>query len=132
MTSLLKSKAFRFGTVGAASTLIDLFIYSASLTFLPGSYLVSKAFGFIGGTIFGFYLNRQWTFSHQGKVGQTLIKYFVLYASTLVLNLTSNQAILGVLGTSLFAKGTAFLIATAITAITNFLVMRKFIFKGQA
>lgn len=127
----MKSKALKFGAVGVSSTVIDLAIYSASLAIMPGTFLFSKALGFIGGTAFGFYLNKQWTFSHQGEVGKTLIKYLLLYCSTLILNMVSNQLVLGLIGITLAAKATAFIFATALSAVTNFLVMRRFIFRGQ-
>ena len=126
-----KYSAVRFGAVGSLSTLVDLLAYSICLVILPGAFLVSKAFGFISGTLVGFVLNKQWTFGHMGTSAKTLPKYLLLYAATLILNLLSNQLILSFFGTTIEVKAGAFLFATAVSAITNFLVMKRFIFRGQ-
>lgn len=124
----MKFRIARFAIVGIFSTLVDLGIYAISLALLPGNYWEAKAIGFLAGTLTGFFINRNWTFQHGGSITKSILKYLGLYLATLALNVTTNSMLILALGSSLEIKTLAFLVATALSAMVNFLAIKRFVF----
>ena len=116
-----------FLIVGVLSVLIDYLFY-----FLSGKLFLnitqSKAFGFISGTIFAFLANRNITFKNQDNIWKQLYKFLILYSVTLFINVIINNNLLKSLNDYYYKVQLSFLIATATSAILNFIGMKQFVF----
>ena len=127
--TLFKSQVEKFILVGSFTVLIDLTIYSL-LIFLNLSVVFSKAVGFISGTVFSFFTNGTFTFNSSTKL-KRLIPFFILYSSSLVINVGTNEICLNYFTTFEYAFILSFLIATSLSASFNFLGMKYIIFQNS-
>jgi|GEM_PF-4167316 len=90
--SIVEQKFKKFITffyIGIISVLIDYLIYRG-INSLVHDILISKAIGFVSGTLFSFIGNRKFTFDTNFSVFK-LVKYFILYMVTLNLNIYTNK-----------------------------------------
>ena len=121
----------RFIMIGGGSTLIDFMVYSLCL--LAFEIRISKALGYLAGTAFSILVNYRWNFAYQGKDGHVVIlKCGLLYAVALVINVTINNAALGVLGRTKLTLLIAFVLAVGVCTIFNFVGMKLWIFRRPA
>ncbi len=116
-----------FLIVGILTVLIDFLVYSISGKYFFKTSL-AKAFGFISGTIFSFFANRNITFRSQNNIWAHLSKFIFLYTGTLIANVMINNTILNFIPLFKFQIYFAFFIATSTSAILNFLGMKYFVF----
>ena len=125
-----RDSALRFLVVGALTVAIDLVFYR--LTMFTGlSTGAAKATGFIVGTLFAYVANRTWTFSAKGSASfREIAKFGAVYGGSLVTNVAVNGLILGLLGKGEAALIVAFLVATAVSAMLNFLGMKFLVFQS--
>lgn len=118
-----------FLLIGVLTVLIDYLIYSALSWWQAPSIGVAKGVGFISGTVFAYFANRFWTFGHKSHASGSLVRFALLYAVTLLTNVTVNElalvALIALQGSVLIA----FVIATAVSATMNFIGMKLFVFK---
>jgi putative flippase GtrA len=103
------------------------------LTWLGWPPLLAKGVGYCAGMVFGFFGNKLWTFRSSGAAKQEPFSYVLVYAFSLLVNITTNQAALyfgqGVLDQSLNGF-VAFLVATGLTTVLNFLGLRFIAFRA--
>ncbi len=116
----------RFLLVGGLSTILNYTLFT--LLFYAGwNYLVSSACGYIFGLIFGFIINKKFTFRSSEYYPLEILKYFLIYASSLFLMLIFLKGLvyLGVpiLLANLFSIGLA--------SITNYLGSKYFVFSSD-
>lgn len=128
--SELVKQVLRFGLIGGGSTTIDLLSYlclSSSMSSYAAkgiSYLLGMAFGFVG--------NKFWTFESAKQGVNEPVLYCLVYAITLAVNIVTNGASyesclwMG-MGTTA-AKLIAFLVATGLTTVLNFLGLKYITF----
>lgn len=127
MMLLIHTQLRRFLVVGSTTVGIDFFFYIACLEMgIRTSW--AKAIGFIAGMVFAWFANRTYTFSSHGG-GRRFLGFALLYILTLVLNVSVNQYCLSLIGASSIAVLFAFFVATGLSAATNFLGMKFFVFK---
>lgn len=126
---MLKSEIKRFLIVGFTTVFIDMLIYFICVQ-LGINLDLSKGIGFIAGTIFAYFANKCWTFSAQGSY-KRFVSFFALYTMTLGVNMGVNWAILNLLSASKITYIGAFLVATASSAILNFVGMKFLIFQTR-
>ncbi len=122
----LRRHLSRFLVVGVVSVGIDSLVYAgllhAGLATTPAkgiSYLLGMAAGFVG--------NKYWTFGSRRRTLDEPVTYVLLYAVTLLVNMTCNAGALHLLTGHLplpYIKPGAFLIATGVTTVLNYLGMR--------
>ncbi|WP_194791197.1 GtrA family protein [Pseudomonas sp. UFMG81] len=118
-----------FLVVGSLTVLVDFLSYRglASAGWLPVDW--AKGVGFLVGTVFAYFANRFWTFNAkvpaQGSVG----RFVCLYACTLLANIAINRLALSTLGGIV---PLAFVLATGVSAVLNFLGMKFFVFKTSS
>lgn len=127
----LFSKEFvRFVVVGTVSTVLNYLLFVVLFKFVGIHYVVSSIAGYIAGHIFGYNLNRAWTFS---SVIASRVKEYSFYALLNLFSLVLNIATLHVLVTvfslnplvaNVFAIGTS--------TISNFLGCKCFVFNKAA
>lgn len=117
----------RFLIVGATTVLIDFLTYRL-LIWLGLFIWISKAIGFITGTIFAYFANKTWTF--QAKVGgkKVFAKFLFVYFTNLCVNVSVNSGVVVFWGREEIALWSAFVIATACSATLNFLGMKFLVF----
>lgn len=128
---MIRREAAIFLVVGSLTVLVDFLIYRALLwSTIPGVD-VSKAIGFIAGTLFAYFANRHWTFGRVRHAAGSWYRFAVLYALTLGANVLVNALALEVMGTLPWALQMAFLLATGVSATLNFLGMKLFVFKAD-
>jgi putative flippase GtrA len=117
-----------FLVVGSTTVLIDFGTYR-NLAWVGLPIDLSKAFGFIGGTIFAYVANKTWTFNHLPHAPGSLWRFISLYLLTLITNVLINAAALKGLAGFGFAVQASFLLATGTSATLNFLGMKFFVFR---
>lgn len=127
MTSSLSVELRRFLIVGSTTVAIDFLCYTG-LMLANVSVPLAKAVGFACGMIFAWFANRVYTFGSSGG-GSQFLRFVVLYLTTLALNVLVNQLGLSVLGLSSGAVVISFLLATGLSAATNFAGMKLLIFR---
>ena len=128
---MLKKEAGLFLIVGTLTVVVDYLSYR-TIVWLGAGYALSKALGFISGTIFAYFANRHVTFGHVDHAPNSMYRFIALYLTTLGANVLVNQYVLYLTNHSQLGVNIAFLFATGISATLNFLGMKYFVFKAKA
>ncbi len=123
----------RFGIIGVISVGIDYTIYSG-LVLLGLNMLVAKGFSYCVGLVFGFSGNKYWTFKSTRTIGSEWKSYLFIYSLTLFLNVFSNGMVYDLVSearSEINARAfiLAFISATSLTTIINYLGIRFITFK---
>jgi putative flippase GtrA len=121
----------RFIVIGVLSVLVDFAVYTL-LTGLGLVWDVSKGVSYVSGMVVGFIGNKLWTFESARRSAAEPFTYLVLYATTLGVNVLVNRIALVVLAGWLSAgavKGLAFLAATGVTTVLNFVGLKWITFR---
>ncbi len=117
-----------FLIIGFTTILIDYSTYR-SLIFFESNISIAKSISFAFGTIFSFIANRSITFNVKNDFFGHLIKFSLLYSTSLVFNVFVNTISLGLFSNSNLKIQISFILATIISAITNFFGMKYLVFK---
>ncbi|HEY2759266.1 MAG TPA: GtrA family protein [Pirellulales bacterium] len=128
----IRRQLSRFLVIGTGCVLVDLTIYQLLATQLSLPLYVAKGISYLAGVVVGFVGNKWWTFRSTRRSAAEPLSYLALYLVTLAVNIGCNQAILMALGGLIVAnqaKWVAFLIATGMTTVLNFIGMRLFTFR---
>lgn len=127
-----KKQVVKFGIVGVTSSLIDFAVYSLVFYVFGVIPSISKATGFISGSIFGFIMNRKWTFRSDKSVKTSIFPYVLLYLTSLSLNVGINSGLLFLMGKdNPLSVISAFVVATGAAAMTNFLGLKFIVFRTK-
>ena len=126
---MLKLEIKIFLVVGILSVLIDFSVYKVCLYTDILNIDASKGIGFLLGAIFSYVANRNWTFQY--TLNSLLVKwrFILLYLITLGLNVVVNSIVLKINADNFFTTYIAFILATGLSAISNFFGMKFFVFK---
>jgi putative flippase GtrA len=126
---MLKLEVKIFLVVGILSVLIDFSVYQVCLYTGLLNIDTSKGIGFLLGAIFSYVANRNWTFQY--TLNSLLVKwrFILLYLITLGLNVVVNSLVLKINVDNYFTNYIAFILATGLSAISNFFGMKFFVFK---
>lgn len=117
-------RVLRFVAIGGTSVLVDLLTYrTLDGTLSPAA---AKALSYVAGMLVGFVGNKFWTFESQRRSLSEPVLYVLLYAVTLGVNVGVNAAVLAVDPDGLLS---AFLAATGVTTVLNYLGMRLVTFR---
>lgn len=127
---MIRKEASVFLFVGTLTVGVDFSSYHL-LLWLDVVYSIAKACGFIAGTIFAYFANKHWTFSHVEHAPNSMPRFAALYAITLGANVLANQAVLGMADHAALGVNFAFLMATGVSAVLNFLGMKFFVFRTR-
>ena len=117
----------RFLVVGLLSVATDLCVYAVLSATFELSVTWAKAISYLAGVVVGFALNKRWTFQSSRRTWTEPISYLLLYAVTLGVNVGCNGLVLSWL---IDQKLIAFLFATGVTTVINFVGMRLVTFRG--
>jgi putative flippase GtrA len=119
-----------FLVVGSLTVLVDFLTYRVLLWTALLGVDISKAIGFVTGTLFAYFANRYWTFGHTSPAKGSAYRFILLYALTLGANVGINSLALKLLGAIPWSLQIAFLLATGVSAVLNFIGMKWFVFKA--
>lgn len=128
---MIKRELGVFLVVGSLTVLFDFMTYRGLVWTSWLGIDLAKALGFLAGTLFAYFANRLWTFGHQEHAPGSSWRFALLYMSTLTTNVLVNAGCLALFNASSLAIQAAFLIATGISAVLNFLGMKLFVFKAS-
>lgn len=121
--SKIKKELKRFLVAGLSAVGTDLITYYILLNFLSHDF--SKAISFLIGTVVAFVINKYWTFEKNEKSYKEMMKFGVLYSVTLGANVMTNNVVLEYTNIVFLA----FLLATGISTILNFIGQKFWVFK---
>jgi len=121
----------RFIVIGVLSVLTDFAVYTllTKLGLIPSA---SKGISYVSGMVVGFIGNKLWTFESARRSAAEPIIYAVLYTTTLGVNVVVNSGVLALSAGRLpdkWAWGLAFLVATGVTTVLNFVGMKWITFR---
>ena len=119
----LTKEISRCSVAGFSAVFTDFSTYFLFINFFNND--ISKSFSFIVGTIVAFTLNKFWTFQKFNKSTNEILKFIILYSISLTVNVFVNKTILDFTGLLILA----FIIATASSAILNFIGQKFWVFK---
>lgn len=115
---------FKFLLVGGSSTLIDFIIYL--LLSMHLDITISKVLSMVVASFFSYMVNKKWTFVYDGKTNFNLIfKYIFSQLINISVNTFVNTFIYNWLGLKIIA----FVIATGVAMIVNYLLQKFLVFK---
>ncbi len=121
---LLIKQFFKFGIVGVINT-CSSWVFYYSLVFLNVNYLIATTIAYILSSIIGFLLNKGWVFKKKIYDYRSIIKYYIVYGSSYLLNVGSMYVFVDILGIS---KMIAPILTLFITVPYNFLFSRLWVF----
>ncbi|MEK7072152.1 MAG: GtrA family protein [Patescibacteria group bacterium] len=79
----------KFCLVGSTNMVIDIFVYWFFTRIFSVYYLLAAVFSFVVAVTWSFFMNRRWTFRHNGhNTTSQYVKFFVVNISVMVLNLS--------------------------------------------
>ena len=116
---------YKFIIIGIIAVSIDAFVYYLLGNFEFFSYEISKRISFICGAAFAFYFNRSYVFQSKHKNISQILGFSILYFTSFLCNAFSHDFVLNKLG----IPTVAFIFATAVSTIINYLGQKFIIFK---
>tara|TARA_R110001583_G_scaffold149372_1_gene301449 strand:+ start:9711 stop:10100 length:390 start_codon:yes stop_codon:yes gene_type:complete len=125
---MIRREASVFIVVGALTVIVDYIIYSAMISFDLSNSL-SKATGFLSGTLFSYFANRYWTFGHVKYKTKSSVRFMILYLTTLFINIAVNDLVISNSSNTILMINLAFVVATISSAFLNFVGMKYLVFK---
>lgn len=135
----MKKQVLRFILIGSLTVLIDYLFYRLIIS-VNVAYSYAKATSFIVGATFAYFANKRFTFELKTFSYSQIVKFAMLYISTLSVNIFINKITI-LLGTHIIQKfylenlisdkmivNLAFLSATGSSTILNFLGQKFWVF----
>lgn len=113
----------RFTVIGSTSVVIDFVVYSFLAPEL--STHVAKGISYVAGMVIGYFGNKYWVFESRKKSVAEPLTYVLLYTVTLAVNIAANGLVIVATGSTIVA----FIFATGITTVMNFLGLRWVTFR---
>lgn len=119
----------KFGLVGCINTIVSIAIYYI-LVYFKVDYVVATIIGYLGSSIFGYILNRIWVFKTQNsKLMNSLFRYFVVYSTSLLINVLCMYLWIDVLSISQYI---APILTICITLPYNYFLSKLWAFKEHS
>lgn len=138
----------KFFIIGVSAVLVDLVIYYFLSDILSVNTDISKACGFLVGTVYTYFLNKMWTWRYTEKSNKGMVVMFgMVYGVSFIFNILINKYGLVLIpefvvnlnirsetmNFDVFAikggKFLAFFLATVTSAVINFLGQKYLVFK---
>lgn len=132
----LKREIFSFILIGILGTATDFVIYWCLHHYLP--YSISKTISFILGSCVAYLLNKFITYQQKQHSTSEIIRFTILYGSSMAINVAVNSASIMLLRHILMTLPIitlqmiivlSFVIATGVSTIINFIGQRFWVFK---
>lgn len=120
-----RAEVLRFGAVGLLSNAVLYLVYLA-ITGLGVDPKIAVTGLYAVGVLQSFFLNRRWTFRHEGNVPNALTRYWASHAAAYLLNLILLTALVDWAGMAhQLAQG----ILTVLIASLTFCVQKFWVFR---
>lgn len=117
---------FKFCVVGGCSTLIDFAIYYALSVQIH--LLLAKTTSMSCSMVFSYFFNKIWSFSSKtGNVRNEVPKYILTQIINLLINVSINYLVFKITKNKILA----FVVATGLAMIVNYLIQRVYVFKKR-
>lgn len=124
---LFENSLFRFLIVGGLSTVINYVFFYIFYRYFYMNYLFSSAIGFFAGVIFGYWLNKTWTFRFAFPSTTLLIKkYFAVYSISLCLGLIAIYMMVTIGGVDPLVAN---FLSIMLTTCTNYIGIKFLVFR---
>ena len=117
--------------IGFMTVVVDFLVYQTLISLILLQVALAKGLGFVSGTLFSYFANRFWTFSDTEHAKHSAIRFALLYCMTLMINILVNAGILDIFRDLTLVENIAFLLATATSAVINFLGMKWLVFNSK-
>jgi len=127
-TQSTRGQVARYLVAGSSAVVVDFILYR-SLMWAFDVKTFAKAVGYVGGTIYSFYVNRSFTFKRDSSSREQVISYLLVYVLSMFLNTGLNGLGLHLLGTGEIGINLSFATAAVASAAFNFVCMKRFVFK---
>jgi putative flippase GtrA len=134
---MIKRELTIFLVVGFITVALDFLIYRGLLHLNLTGTNTAKAFGFIGGTFFAYFANRFWTFKGQIVKTGSPARFALAYIISLTINILVNRLSIATLQhfvnivSPQYLIHFSFFLATGISATTNFIGMKFYVFTNR-
>lgn len=120
---MINKKLIKFLTVGGVSTLLDYIIYLLLTSYIH--ITIAKTISMICAIILSFILNKVWTFEYEKNTDIKLIgKYVFSQLINIMVNVSANYIIYIITNN----KHVAFIFATAVATIVNYMLQKNIVF----
>lgn len=116
-------ECLKFLVGGGSAVVVDFVLYRI-LVYIGLSVSPSKAISYVTGAAVGFVINKLWTFESKRFSKMEIVRYIILYAISACMNAGVNKCVLLIIDWTVFA----FLCATGVSTIMNFLGQKYFVF----
>lgn len=128
---MVDRSALRFLVAGSATVGIDAIAYALLLE--AGLTVdVAKICGFAAGTIFAYFVNRDWTFGADRTGKWQVFRFLAVYLGASGLNVLVNHQGTVLFGTDRQGLMLAWFIATACSSTWNYIGLRYFVFNKSS
>ena len=118
----------KFVIVGSSNTIISIVTYWI-LVYFNLEYLLATIIAYVVSSIWGYVLNKKWVFrTKDTKTFASVIKYYVVYGSSLIINLLGMYLLVESLRISKFI---APILIMCITVPYNFIFNKLWAFKDK-
>jgi putative flippase GtrA len=124
ISAQFKKELLRFLISGITAVSVDCLSYS-SLLYIGTAPAIAKGIGFLFGTLVTYFLNKFWTFQKPHREWQEVLRFVSVYALSMGINIGINHIFLEKTGIVILA----FLCATAVSTVFNFICLKLFVFK---
>ena len=126
MTKLigLFKQFFKFGIVGVINT-VSSWLFYYPLVFIHVNYIIATTIAYILSSIIGYCLNNKWVFKKKIHDHNSVIKYYVVYGSSYLINVGAMYLWVDVLHIS---KYLAPILTLLITVPYNFIFSKLWVF----
>ena len=122
-------EVIKFGFVGVVNTVLSLLIYYVFIWINKDWYILGTVAGYIISSIVGYFLNKIFVFQKKElKHAPTIVKYYIVYLSALLLNVLLMELWVGVLHLS---EVIAPILTLCFTVPYNFLFSKFWVFKEK-
>ena len=122
---MISSQLIRFLAVGFLCTALNYLSFFILLHFLQFNFLLSSGLGYVIGLLFGYFLNRVWTFRSNVNSLFQKAKYLFTYSVSLIVGLITLQFLVEKYGLEIEIANICVIF---ITTILNFLGTKFWVF----
>ncbi len=141
-SSNVKKQFIKFVLIGSTAVLADLSVYYILLNLFPekiirvNNEVYAKAISFVCGMAVTYTFNKYWTWKIKTRSNVRVIKFVVLYGTSMLINVGVNSALIAYLHKTPFYNDIpfkyliAFIGATGISSIMNFAGQKFWVFKS--
>jgi len=120
----------RFGIVGFTTVIVDLIFYKF-LLYIGLDFNFAKSVSFFIGAGYSYFANKKITFIIKNNKSNKVFYFFLVYIFGLLLNVSTNSFMLGLIFDFEYKIILCFFISTFFSALSNYFGMKFFVFNEK-